>query len=460
MHILPRSGRHDTPFTSEKNTSADSQLSDSSAEPSVVEQGSANEGQESSFDTVDAGNTSGNDEPIKLGALEWRQVVGGHLVIQFTWGLINSFGVFMSYYEDRLHNEPSQLSWIGSTQVALIFMIAPLSGCLHDRGHARKTLAAGSFLVFFGMLMTSFGTAFAQYLLSQGVCVGIGNGLIFCTVTSLIQSHFKGSKHQNLAPTLALMGAASGGMIFPAMFDKLLPQVGFGWAIRCIASYIGVVSVVALLCFKQVRKPNKQAKFIDRDALKSVPFWTYAGSMFFVYLALFFGYYHITPYARLVVKIPREQGNFLLLTMNGVGAIGRIISGIAADRWMGPLSVMLVFTSVSGLLLFIMIAVKDLAGLWAFAVIYGIFAAGVQSLFPNALATFATDISKRGVWTGMTCFLVGIAALIGPPLEGLLVNKTGYMAAQIFAGCSFMIGTAGLVWTRQYLTGGVWLTKI
>lgn len=43
----------------------------------------------------------------------------------------------------------------------------------------RTTMAVGSFLVVFGTFMTSLGTKYWHFFLAQGVCVGIGLGIMF-----------------------------------------------------------------------------------------------------------------------------------------------------------------------------------------------------------------------------------------------------------------------------------------
>jgi hypothetical protein len=54
--------------------------------------------------------------------------------------------------------------------------------------------------------------------------------------------------------------------------------------------------------------------------------------------------------------------------------------------------------------------------LWVFAVFYGLFASGVQSLFPVTLSTLSTDTSKIGLRMGMILIVVAVATLIGSPI--------------------------------------------
>ena len=53
--------------------------------------------------------------PPDGGLLAWLQVAGGFCLAFNTWGLLNTFGVYQSYYQDSfMHNESSStVSWIG-----------------------------------------------------------------------------------------------------------------------------------------------------------------------------------------------------------------------------------------------------------------------------------------------------------------------------------------------------------
>lgn len=110
---------------------------------------------------------------------------------------------------------------------------------------------------------------------------------------------------------------------------------------------------------------------------------------------------------------------------------------------------------LSGVLLYTWAGVHSLQTLFVFCVIYGFFAAGVQSLFPAACASLTTDLKKMGVRTGMCFTVVSIACLTGPPLAGALIqrNDGGFLYAQVFGGTAFMGGSVTLVAARVAKNG-------
>ena len=60
------------------------------------------------------------------GLQAWLQVFGSWAILVATWGLVNSYGVFQAYYETKLlpDQSSSSISWIGSLQGALLFLVS------------------------------------------------------------------------------------------------------------------------------------------------------------------------------------------------------------------------------------------------------------------------------------------------------------------------------------------------
>ena len=101
----------------------------------------------------------------------------------------------------------------------------------------------------------------------------------------------------------------------------------------------------------------------------------------------------------------------LLLALNGVGSFARVAPNFIADKYAGPLNTVIPFALASGLLVYCWAAVHNVAGTWAFAVIYGMSTAGIQGLFPAALSTLTVDQKKSGTRMGMGFSVVSIACL-------------------------------------------------
>lgn len=185
----------------------------------------------------------------------------GHLVVFNTWGYINSFGVFQTYYVDALNETPSAISWVGSVQIFLLFAIGTFSGRATDAGYFRAVFVTGTLLQLLGIFMTSLCTEYWQLFLAQGVCTGIGNGLLFTPALACISTYF--SKNRALALAIAACGNATGGMVFPAMVETLLPKIGFAWTMRALGFLMLGMSSVTLALMKTRLPPRKAGPLLE-----------------------------------------------------------------------------------------------------------------------------------------------------------------------------------------------------
>ena len=100
--------------------------------------------------------------PPDGGLIAWTQVLCGHFIVCNTWGYISSFGVFQTYYVGALRHPPSDISWVGSVQIFLLFFIGTVSGRATDFGLFKPTIILGSFFMIFGVFMTSLSTKYAS----------------------------------------------------------------------------------------------------------------------------------------------------------------------------------------------------------------------------------------------------------------------------------------------------------
>ena len=301
--------------------------------------------------------------------------------------------------------------------------------------------------------MTSLSTKYWQVFLAQGVCIGIGDGLVFCPALALLSTYF--TKKRGLAIAIAASGTATGGLIYPAIVEKLLPTAGFPWTVRTQGFVMLALHLIAFTFTKTRLPPHKAGALVEWSAFKDSSYTLFALGMFLVFWGLYFAFYYIGSFGRNIIGLTQQDSISNLLIINGVGLVGRLIPNHLADGYFGPLNSIIPFSFCAALLLYCWAAVTSRAGLIAFAVVYGIFGSGIQSLFPATLSSLTEDLRRVGVRIGMTFTVVSFASLTGPPLAGALIERHGgnYLYAQIFAGTTMMCGTAILVMARVAKTG-------
>ncbi|KAJ9291074.1 hypothetical protein DTO021C3_1290 [Paecilomyces variotii] len=337
---------------------------------------------------------SSHPPPPNGGIVAWRQVLAGHLVVFNTWGYANSFGIFQAYYSSWLSLPASTISWIGSIQLFLIFLIGSVSGSALDKGYYRWVLISGSILQVLGIFMTSLCTRYWQLFLAQGICQGLGNGLIFCPTIALVSTYF--TTKRTIAISSAASGAATGG-------DCLSPDrtaaVASHW-LPLDSSYHGT------------------GKLIDLAAFKELPYLLFTIGMFFTLWATYFAYYYVRPYALDILHVSQTTSFHILLIFNAVGIPGRVIPALLADRYFSAITVLIPVVFLSAVCLYAWQSVRALAPDLVWIVFLGLFAAGIQGLFPSTLASLTKDLSKSGTRIGMVFTIISVPCLTGPPLAG------------------------------------------
>lgn len=183
--------------------------------------------------------------------------------------------------------------------------------------------------------------------------------------------------------------------------------------------------------------------------------------MFLNFLGLYFAFFYISAFARTTIGLPQETAFNMVIIMNAVGLPGRLIPNYFADKRIGPLNLLIPICLVVGILLLTWTCVTTYAGLIIWGCFYGLFAAGVQSLFPVALTSLTSDLSKAGTRMGMIFTIVSFASLTGSPIGGALVQMKGgnYWAAQLFAGLVMVSGACMLGGSRATKVGLSWKAR-
>lgn len=233
--------------------------------------------------------------PPDGGTMAWIQVMCGWLVIFTTWGYINSFGAFQSYYTSTTlpNQSASSISWIGSLQGFLSTAIGAFTGRALDAGYFRPTFAIGAALMLAGIFAMSASDT-PQYwhlILTQGVLTGLGVGVLFTPTLALMATWF--GPRRGLAIGIATTGNSAGGIVYPLIVRQLLPRIGFAWTVRAFGLVSFVCLGVALICMRSRLPPRKSGPLFDWAAFKENTYSCYVAGLFFFVWASYYSYYYV-----------------------------------------------------------------------------------------------------------------------------------------------------------------------
>lgn len=103
-----------------------------------------------------------------------------------------SFGVFQFFYATNFLREYSlsQISWIGTTEFFCLIFVGVVTGPLFDVGYRNTLVYVSSAMIIFGVMMLSLSTKYYQIMLSQGICLGIGSGILLVPTLTMAASSF------------------------------------------------------------------------------------------------------------------------------------------------------------------------------------------------------------------------------------------------------------------------------
>lgn len=391
----------------------------------------------------------------------WLVVFGGWCALFCTFGLVNCVGVFQTYYVGGPLSDykPATVSWITASQVFFMVFCGTVFGRIFDNYGPRNLLWGGTIVYVFGLMMVSLSHKYYQFFLAQSVVSAIGSSAVFNCCMSCLVSWF--AKKRAMAFGIMVSGSSLGGVVLPIMMDKLIKQIGFPWMMRTVAFMFLALLVIACLTVKS-RLPPRPRPFVFKeytDSLKEKPMILTIIAQFFFFWGMFLPFNYVLLQAKASGMSPKLIP-YLLSILNAVSIFGRILPGMAADRF-GRYNVMILITFVSALFcLAVWVPVKSTAGILVFIIIFGFSSGGFISLGPTLIAQIS-DISKIGTRVGTSYAIMAFGALTGSPIAGAIVSSQGgkYIGLQLFCGCT-MLASAAVFVVARYSLVGFKLTKV
>lgn len=265
----------------------------------------------------------------------WRAyacLLGCFFLMFNSWGLVNAYGTWSSYYVGHSLRGVDQLelNLVGSTESALVLLFSNVVGRLLDAGHFRKVIGCGTFLVPFGLFMLSVVhpsdieamANFGAIWVTQGFVVGLGMATFFVSssqgkqnpsghvginanLTQVASTWFP--KRRGLAVGYVACGASVAGVIYPTMLRYLIDAVGFNDAVRYVATLTSVTCIFSFIfCTPDPAHEHHTPKtwgnirtWVDMEAFRNKSWcWFTAGVafMFFGFYPVFFNLEEVSPF--------------------------------------------------------------------------------------------------------------------------------------------------------------------
>jgi sugar phosphate permease len=376
----------------------------------------------------------------------WFAVALAFLTMLTAAGIRSTPGVLMQPLEADMHWSAATISFAVSLNIALFGLMGPFTAALMQSIGVRTTMLIGLGICAAATATTSFIQTPAELVLTWGVCVGLGAGLIGSVVAATISARWFVAQ-RGLVTGILSAANATGQLVFLPFFANVVTHHGWrpmGLIVAAIAVAVG--ALVALFMREtpaslgmrpfgatpdwtppaaSTINPVVRAFAALRMAVRRPVFWLLAGT-FFVCGASTAGFIgtHFIP-ACGDHGIPETQAAGLLATMGAFDLVGTVMSGWLSDR-VDPRWLLFAYYGLRGLALLLLpyaFGITGIFGLPLFAMFYGL----------DWLATLPPTVRLT---------LNAFGDVDGPVVFG-------WIAASHQLGAAAIVAVAGLIRTTQ-----------
>lgn len=376
------------------------------------------------------------------------------MLIQFCAGIIYMWSVFKAPVTAHLSWDGSSASLTSSIMLAMFVAGIIIGGRAQDVMGPRKITVIGSILISLGMILTSFVTKDAPWVIyiTYGVVGGFGVGAVYTSTVATIQKWFPDRRGFATGMTVGAFGFSL--VVFAPLANMMLARIGvphtfliFGIAflVVCLLSSIKIVAPATLPTKDTTAAAPVKKQYTLSEALKT-------GQLYLILFWLFFilpAYFILNP---IFLTLGAQRGLSEAMAVAGVmitgaaSAAGRLILTWMSDKTgrKPALALISIITLVS---ILVMIFAKGALFLVCIALIAFAFggAAGVSSA--TTADTFGTK--NVGVIYGFVMLGFGGSALLFPALSNVLSKSGSYTSSFIAAAATCVVALVLVIFIKK-----------
>ncbi|TWW56083.1 monocarboxylate transporter 1-like [Takifugu flavidus] len=402
------------------------------------------------------------------GGWGWAVVVGAFISIGFSYAFPKSITVFFKEIEAIFDATPSQVSWISSIMLAVMYAGGPISSILVNKFGSRPIIIFGGCLAGSGLVAASFCNTVEQLYFFIGVVGGLGLAFNLNPALTMIGKYFY--KRRPIANGIAMAGS-------PVFLSTLAPlnswlYDAFGWR----GSFLILGGLLLNCCVAgslmrpigpkpQPPKPDSENgegkatgspqappkktvlqtinSFLDLTLFKHRGFLLYLSGNIVMFFGLFAPLVFLSNYAK-SKDISKEKAALLLSILAFVDMFARPSMGMLANtKWVRPriqyfFAAAIMYNGVCHVLAPLS---DSYTGFVVYAIFFGFAFGWLSSVLFETLMDLvgATRFSSAvGLVTIVECGPV----LLGPPMTGSFYNYYHhYDYTYISSGIILMIGS-------------------
>ncbi|KAL4648430.1 monocarboxylate transporter 1-like [Arapaima gigas] len=372
------------------------------------------------------------------GGWGWAVVVGAFISIGFSYAFPKSITVFFKEIEGIFNATSSQVSWISSIMLAVMYGGGPVSSVLVNKYGSRPIMIAGGCLSGCGLVAASFCDTVEGLYFCIGVIGGLGLAFNLNPALTMIGKYFY--KRRPIANGIAMAGSPVFLSTLAPLNSWLFDQFGWrgsflilgGLLLNCCVAGSLMRPIGPRVPLKPAASDNNQpaehrslvqriSAFIDITLFAHRGFLLYLLGNVIMFFGLFAPLVFLSNYAK-SKDIPKEQAAFLLSVLAFVDMVARPSMGLVANtRWVRPRVQYFFAASIfyNGICHVLAPISVSYTGFIVYAVFFG-FAFGWLSsvLFETLMDLVGAQRFSSAV--GLVTIAECVPVLLGPPQLGKL----------------------------------------
>ncbi|XP_074040042.1 monocarboxylate transporter 2 isoform X2 [Leptinotarsa decemlineata] len=394
--------------------------------------------------------------------------------LQLAYGLLYLYTMkfLLKKYQDK-EIYVMGAAWMGALCLGISFATSPLIVAICRRKSARLAAVIGGLIISLACLFTSFAVQYHQALLSYGIFLGVGAGVVRETSTLVLGHYFK--RRREFVEMVAQSGTGVGIALFSVLYKEAVGKLGWRLGLQSTTGLLALAFFLpivyrsanlyhpqrrAITHLKNQRKKMKEKKshtkipkppMFDFSPLKSRGLRVLMMACTFAALGIYAPIFYLVYQG--YGEGLEDSGLVVLQTFMGfASALGCVGFGLVIIK---PSTQCLISRQYLcqaamvgiGISLLALSAVQGYHGYVLFVWLYGICLGG----FTYSLKMFTLERIKGRHFTKAWSFIQGansLPVLIGIPITGYINQsypKAGYyfsfITTIIGAGLMFLVGT-------------------
>uniref|UniRef100_A0A674MZ22 Monocarboxylate transporter 2 n=1 Tax=Takifugu rubripes TaxID=31033 RepID=A0A674MZ22_TAKRU len=388
--------------------------------------------------------------PPPDGGWGWAVVFGSFISIGFSYAFPKAITVFFKDIQIIFNASYSEIAWISSIMLAVMYAAGPISSVLVNTYGCRPIVMIGGCLSSLGMILASFCTSVLQLYLCIGVIGGLGLAFNLQPALTMIGRYFY--KKRPIANGLAMAGSPVFLSTLAPLNQYLFNQFGWRGSFLILGGLLLNCCVAGSLMRPLGPPPSKNKKdeeiaattttttkekltpwllvnrYLDLSLFKHRGFLIYLSGNVIMFFGFFAPIVFLAAYAK-DMGVDEYSAAFLLSILAFVDMVARPSMGLLANsRWVRPkiqyfFSFAVLYNGVCHILCPL---VESYTGLVVYALFFG-FAFGMVSsvLFETLMDLVGAQRFSSAV--GLTTIVECCPVLLGPPLAGTNHTASSYM---------------------------------